>query len=108
MKGGFEKHMKKMGIISAIKILWKIGNVKDRLCFVGLLFGGIIRAISTLIIPLVTACVVSKLSGEPAGILWFYFPDDLSLSFSSVLSFCLGLNGLSHWFARVLECLERT
>lgn len=101
MKGGFEKHMKKMGIISAIKILWKIGNVKDRLCFVGLLFGGIIRAISTLIIPLVTACVVSKLSGEPAGILWFYFPDDLSL-FTVILICFVILFGFK-WFESLVR-----
>ena len=71
--------MKKIGIWSAIKLLWKIGDKKDKLFFILLLFAGIIRALSELIIPLITACIISKLSGERAEILGFYFPDEISL-----------------------------
>lgn len=87
---------RKAGIFSAIKILWKIGNLKDKIYFSFLLFCCFIRAISSIIIPLVTACIVSKLSGDRAGILGIYFPDDMSLIVVTILCFGIlfGLNFL--------------
>ena len=79
--------MQKLGIWSAIRTLWKIGNKKDKCCFICLLFAGVIRAISELLIPLVTACVISKLSGERAGILGIYFPDDFAVSTLIIICF---------------------
>ncbi len=71
--------MGKLGIRSAVKTLWKIGNTKDRCFFIFLVFAGIVRAVAELIIPLVTACIISKLSGERAEILGIYFPENISL-----------------------------
>ena len=81
--------MKKQGIFSAIKTLWIVGSTKDRFVFIFLLFGAIIRAVAALVAPLITACIVSKIAGEPAGILSFYFPEDMSLF--SVCLYCFAL-----------------
>lgn len=78
--------MKKQGIFSAIKTLWIVGSTKDRFVFIFLLFGAIIRAVTVLVVPLITACIVSKIAGERAGILSFYFPDEMSLF--SVCLYC--------------------
>lgn len=81
--------MKKQGIWSAIKTLWKIGNAKDRVGFFFLIFMGFIRAVSELIVPLVTACIISKLSGESASILWITFPDDMSVTWLIICCFAI-------------------
>lgn len=95
----------KFGIWSAIKTLWKIGNNKDRICFIFLLFAGAIRAITELIIPLVTACILLKLSGEPAQILGFYFPE--SLSVPALITICLVILFSSYFVATIARALIR-
>ena len=71
--------MKNYGLISAFKLLWNISNKKEKIIFILLCFSMLIRSITELIIPLITACVISKLSGEQAKILWIILPDSLSL-----------------------------
>ncbi len=58
--------MKKSGIFSATNVLWKVGNLKDKLSFIGLLILSIVRGLTDLIVPLIIACIISKLSGESA------------------------------------------
>ncbi len=69
---------KKLGFFSACKLLWKIGSKKDKAIFIVLLFACIIRSFTFLLIPLITSCVTSKLSGNSASILFIKFPDSLS------------------------------
>ncbi len=69
---------KKLGFFSACKLLWKIGSKKDKAIFIVLLFACIIRSFTFLLIPLITSCVISKLSGNSASILFIKFPDRLS------------------------------
>ncbi len=69
---------KKFGFFPACKLLWKIGNKKDKAIFIVLLFACILRSFTFLLIPLITSCVISKLSGNSASILFIKFPDSLS------------------------------
>ncbi len=72
------KKNKDIGFIPAVKLLWHIANKKERFVFFLLLLGSIVRACSELTVPLVTACIIQKLSGEPASILGLVFPENLS------------------------------
>lgn len=69
---------KNFEIFTSIKLLWQIATLKNKVFIVVLLLGCFIRAISSIIVPLITAAIIAKLSGTPAGILGIYFPDDWS------------------------------
>ncbi len=81
--------MNKLGIFSACKLLWNIANKKEKAIFITLLFACVLRVSSDLLIPLVTACVVAKLSGNDASILFIKFPS--SMSNISVILIAFGL-----------------
>lgn len=83
------KNNKNIGFISAVKLLWEIANIKERIVFALLLIGSIIRASTELIVPLVTACIIQKLSGEPASILGITFPEELSTLTLVITCFCI-------------------
>lgn len=70
--------MNKLGIFSACKLLWNIANKKEKAIFITLLFACALRVSSDILIPLVTACVVAKLSGNDASILFIKFPSSMS------------------------------
>ena len=68
----------KNSIISAFKLIWKVSNKKERFYLIGLFFLSLLRTIRSLITPLILACIVSKLSNEPAFFIFFNFPDEIS------------------------------
>ena len=68
----------KNSIISAFKLIWQVSNKKERFYLIGLFFLSLLRTIRSLITPLILACIVSKLSNEPAFFIFFNFPDELS------------------------------
>lgn len=68
----------KNSIISAFKLIWKVSNKKERFYLIGLFFLSLLRTIRSLITPLILACIVSKLSNEPAFFIFFNFSDEIS------------------------------
>ncbi len=68
----------KNSIISALKLIWQVSNKKERFYLIGLFFLSLLRTIRSLITPLILACIVSKLSNEPAFFIFFNFPDEIS------------------------------
>lgn len=68
----------KNSIISAFKLIWQVSNKKERFYLIGLFFLSLLRTIRSLITPLILACIVSKLSNEPAFFIFFNFPDEIS------------------------------
>ncbi len=68
----------KNSIISAFKLIWKVSNKKERFYLIGLFFLSLLRTIRSLITPLILACIVSKLSNEPAFFIFFNFPEEIS------------------------------
>lgn len=74
-----KKTKDKYSIFSAVKLLWNIADKKDKVLFILLVFACGIRALSSLLSPLVTACIIAKLSGERASILFVTFPSSVSI-----------------------------
>ena len=68
----------KNSIISAFKLIWQVSNKKERFYLIGLFFLSLLRTIRSLITPLILACIVSKLSNEPAFFIFFNFSDEIS------------------------------
>lgn len=68
----------KNSIISAFKLIWQVSNKKERFYLIGLFFLSLLRTIRSLITPLILACIVSKLSNEPAFFIFFNFPEEIS------------------------------
>ena len=68
----------KNSIISALKLIWQVSNKKERFYLIGLFFLSLLRTIRSLITPLILACIVSKLSNEPAFFIFFNFSDEIS------------------------------
>lgn len=68
----------KNSIISAFKLIWQVSNKKERFYLIGLFFLSLLRTIRSLITPLILACIVSKLSNEPAFFISFNFPEEIS------------------------------
>ncbi len=81
--------MKNQGIITASKLLWSISNKKEKTEFIFLVFACFIRAITELLPPLATACVVAKLSGEETSFLFIKFPQSISTIWLIVIVFSL-------------------
>ena len=81
--------MKKAGIWSAFKILWKIGDHKDRFIFIFTLLLGLIETMASILSPFVITCIIAKISGEDATILWIHFSE--SLSTTAVVFICFGI-----------------
>lgn len=72
------KKNKKQGLFTAFKLLWNISNTKEKIIFISLLLLGLLRSIAKLVIPLVTACIIARFSGQPAKLFFIYFPDSIS------------------------------
>lgn len=83
-----KKTKDKYSIFSSVKLLWNIADKKDKLLFILLVFACGIRALSSLLSPLVTACIIAKLSGERASILFVTFPS--SVSIEAIILICFG------------------
>lgn len=70
--------MKKIGVFTTMKLLWNITSKKGKVLFFTLFFLTLIRSIAELLIPVVTACIVAKFSGETTKIFFIIFPESLS------------------------------
>lgn len=83
-----KKSKENYSISSSIRLLWNIADNKDRFIFILLILACGIRALSAMLSPLVTACIIAKLSNETASILFITFPS--SMSIQALILTCFG------------------
>lgn len=81
--------MKKVGIKSTINLLWKITSKKGKALFFALLILSLIRSVAELLIPVVTACIVAKFSGQTTSIFFIVFPQSLTSTELIFIAFAL-------------------